>query len=253
MIRVLATSKRQLPAKSLLALSFVVLGALSGSEVLAYGEGDMITTLRTPLIYGAPNDAPGYVPMEGAPPPIGSGDCPVPVTPGMWGPPTEPASHIPGLPLVDGAYKHQIDPYIQGYLTPPPSTEGYNMGSINGSNGGYGLPAPVCEVNINPQGGISGTAPTQRWGGQTSRDLGRNSNTSNGNSSFTFDFGQKLSQKPDLRMTPQTSQDGPRLTTTGMDGTRCPNLPSAQQTALRYGNRIKRLDGQSAQLTIAPY
>jgi hypothetical protein len=33
-------------------------------------------------------------------------------------------------------------------------------------------PPPAAIVNINPDGGIEGSAPTQRWGGQQSHDYG---------------------------------------------------------------------------------
>lgn len=222
----------------------------------SYGEGDLTTTLRDPLIWGAPNAPAGMPAWEGQPPPIGQGFMPPAVTPGMWGPPTLPPTEV-SIPPLDGSQRQQASDYAAPYLNPPPSTQGYDSGSINGSAGGYSadsLPAPVTVTNINPGGGLQGTPPIYRWGGQTTADFGHNLNY--GNASYAYDFGQKLSQKPDLAKTPQESQDGPRgrLPNQGPGCIRhAPSLPDAQATAIQYGNRILRQDNQRAQLTIAPY
>jgi hypothetical protein len=207
----------------------------------AYGESDMINTLRSPLIYGAPN-SPAWVPaQEGAPPPCGDGFNPPAVTPGDYSTPFSPPSDV-FVPLTMGGDKDEVNAWAMPYLTPPPSTRGSDFGSINGSNGGYGLRAPVAEVNIQPQGGMVGNAPIRRWEGQRSYDFGK-PNCVRPNSSIMNDFGQKLSEKPDLKMCPQFSQDGPRQR----------GEYRGQTTQDLHGNRTLFRDNQRSQLTIAPY
>ena len=218
---------------------------------MAYGESDVMTSLRTPLIYGTPN-TPAYVtPMQGDAPPVGSGYIPMPVTPGSCGMPEAPASHITNLPYAMGGDKDTINAAVSGYLTPPPSTAGYDDGSINGSSGGNGFMAPVCQVPICPQGGMVGNAPTQRWGGQRSYDFG-NPNNVRAQSSRMMDYGAKLSEKPDLKMCPQFSEDGPRRS--GGQAINGRNLPNAQATQDLYGNRtLFKGSNLRSQATIAPY
>lgn len=226
--------------------AFVLLG--SPVSALAYGESDVLTTLKSPLIPTAPN-APsyGYV-GEGQPPPIGDGFCPPPVTPGHFGAPCPPPSAL-YVPPVMGGDKGTVNAYAAPYLTPPPSGD-WDPGMIHESNGGAYPPATW--TNINPGGGISGSAPICRWDSQKTQDHGRNIN---GNKSYVFDFGESPACKPDVQIMPQISQDGPRAKINGgMNGaTHCPNLPNAQATAIRYGNRIPSATGQKAKFTIAPY
>ncbi len=232
-------------------LSGLTVGA---GQAGAYGEADVMTTLRSPLIPGVP-DAPAYsMPYEGQPPPIGDGFNPPPVTPGHLGGPCPPPSAV-YVPPVDGSQRDLVDSYVAPYLTPPPSTPGSDWGNINGWGGGTGCPAPASVVNINPTGGIFGSAPTERWNAQRSFDHGRNRNAANGNASNAFDFGDKPVDKPDVKLAPQCSQDGPRKgLSSSMDGpVRCPNIPDAQATAIRYGNRIISKTGQKSKFTIAPY
>jgi hypothetical protein len=145
-----------------------------------------------------------------------------------------------------GGDKETVNNYVMPYLASPPSTPGYDNGSINGSSGGYGLKAPAAVVPICPNG-----APNKRWGGQRSYDYGRASCV-RGNASQLNDFGGKLCQKPDLKMVPQFSEDGP------MPGGGIPcngrNLPGAQTTQDLYGNRtFFKGENLRARSTIAPY
>ncbi len=232
-------------SKTAIALSTALLAGVLFSAVApahAYGEGDMVNTLRTPIIYGAPN-GPSWTPaQEGCPPPIGSGDCPMPVTGGDYGAPCPPPSHV-SMPLFGPLDKDQVNAYTAPYLTPPPSTNGYDQGSINGSNGGYGLQAPASVVNVCPDGGMVGVAPTRRWEAQRAFDHGRPANVRPASSALN-DYGQKLSEKPDLKMCPQFSQDGPRPRGTAI----------GQTTQDLHGNRtLFKGPNLRSQLTIAPY
>ena len=143
--------------------------------------GSPETTLRDPLIYGATSTPPLDVAPEGQPPPVGDSFLPAPVTPGMFGPPTLIPS-VPTTPANDiesPSYQVGISPYDLAapgelgpstYAPPPASTPGDDPGSIHAPLDFY--PPPVGVVNINPGGGIPGSPPTQRWGGQTSADFG---------------------------------------------------------------------------------
>ncbi len=225
------------------ALSTALLAVAAFScPVFAYGESDMIDTLRTPLIYGSPS-SPAWVPaQEGAPPAIGSGSCPAPVTGGDYGNPCPPPTSVP-MPLVGPMDKGLVNAYAAPYLSPPPSTQGYDPYSINGSSGGFGVNAPVSVVNVCPGGGLAGSAPTRRWQAQRSFDHGRPYNV-RANSSTLNDFGQKLTDKPDLKMTPQVSEDGPRQQGSWM----------GQTTHDLHGNRaLFKGPNLRSQLTIAPY
>ena len=211
------------------------------------------TTLRTPLIYGA-DSAPAFAPpYEGQPPPVGSGFVPPMVTPGDWGSPEAPPTQVYVPPTIGGD-KATVNDYVMGALEPPPSTPGADYGNINGSSGGMGLQAPVGTGNINPQGGISFDAPTTRWQAQRSMDYGRNVNVRNQNASRLADFGERLPEKPDLKMMPQFSQDGPRQLYVPEIGqpSRAGNYPDAQATTDLHGNRTNFSQYQS-QMTIAPY
>src|SRR5262249_13159682 len=143
--------------------------------------------------------------------------------------------------------------YVAPYLTPPPSTEGPDPGMITNPQDFYAPPS--AWVNINGGGGMpGGEAPQQRWGGQTSRDFGLNP-AFRGGSALT-DFGEKLREKPDLKMTPQSSEDGPRQSAGGNSGGggRASSLPGAQATEDLHGNRsFFKGENLRSRLTIAPY
>lgn len=201
---------------------------------------------------------PPYEPApEGQAPPIGDGFAPMGINPGHLGyGVTTPASHVPGIPPVPAGQqgKDMVNGYVAPYLTPPPSTEGPDPGLVHNPQDFYNPPA--AWVNINAGGGMPGDqAPTQRWGGQTTRDLGRNPGFSRGSmgSSLT-DFGEKLREKPDLKMQPQSSEDGPRQGAGGGGGGRQSSLPGAQATEDLHGNRsFFKGENLRSRLTIAPY
>lgn len=194
-------------------------------------------SLRSPLIPGAPNAAAGQAAPEGAPPPIGSGYAPMGVTPGMQGmynPPPPSDVPLPPMSPLDRGSGGGVNSMVAPYLTPPPSTPGADPGMLPQSMNGNS-PAAI-EVPINPGGGFPGDqAPQSRSGRQTTRDLGLKRYGSS-----LSDFGEKLSQKPDLKMQPQTSEDGPRYmqSSQGPAGSsRSSNLAGAQTTQSLYGNR----------------
>ncbi|MBU6450707.1 MAG: hypothetical protein KGS72_02935 [Cyanobacteria bacterium REEB67] len=243
------TSKRIVKEATRAFLAIVMLGSLSTPAFAQF------TTLRQPLIDGQPNAAPFEVPAIGDPPPIGSGDVPPMVTPGMFGPPDLPPSDL-YVPPVMGGDKDSVNAAVSGYLTPPPSTPGADPGNINGSSGGYGLQAPVGTGNIDAGGGISFSAPTTRWAAQRSTDYGRNQNRVNQNASGLADFGERLPDKPDLKMMPQFSQDGPRplyQAALGQPIRGSSALTNAQATTDLYGNRTNFNAQYHSQMTIAPY
>lgn len=219
-----------------------IFGSLLAVPAFAQGcdlSGSPRTTLRTPLIYGAPNEAPFQQAPEGQPPPVGDGSTPAPVTYGMGGPPTlipsvplTPANHIQ-YPSYEVPYSPatQAPPGVLGpsmWAPPPPSTPGRDPGMLHEPLDFHHPPAR--EVRVNPGGGISGSAPTQRWGGQTTRDFGRYKH----DGTRKFDFGQG--------MYGQTSQDGPYQV-----------LPGASSTYDLYGRRCASNNGQTNIQTIAPY
>jgi hypothetical protein len=230
--------------------------ALAAAIFMAGGFGvahaqSPTTSLRNPLIQGAPNAPAGQAPQQGSPPPIGSGDTPTGVTPGMTGTPLPPPSAVslPPMSPLDRGPGGQVNSLVAPYLTPPPSTPGPDPGML--PNNGY--PSAI-EVNINAGGGMPGDqAPQTRTGRQTTRDLGLKRT----NGSTLTDFGQLLPDMPNLKVTPQYSQDGPRpvATTQGeAGGTRSPNLAGAQTTQNLYGNRtLFRGANERARATIAPY
>lgn len=223
-------------------LTTIIAGSLGAMPVFAQGcdlSGSPNSTLRNPLIYGAENAAPFQQPALGQPPAIGDGSCPDPVTPGMGGPPTL----IPSIPVTPAnniqypSYQVPFHPATQAppgvlgpsiWAPPSPSTPGADPGIIHAPLDFYR--PPVAVVPINPGGGISGFAPTQRWGGQTSTDWGRYKHQGK----RAFDFGQG--------MYGQTSQDGP-----------CQTLPGAVPTQDLYGRRCNVNYGSSQIQTIAPY
>ncbi len=219
---------------SLKSALFALVAAVffNGFGIVAHAQ-----SLRSPLIQGAPNAAAGQAAPQGAPPPVGSGYSPMGVTPGMQGmynPP--PPSDIPLPPMspLDRGSGGGVNSMVAPFLTPPPSTAGADPGMLPQSMNGNS-PAAI-EVPINAGGGYPGDqAPQSRSGRQTSRDFGLKKY----GSSLT-DFGEPLAQKPDLKIQPQTSQDGPRYMQSGQGGAsggRSSNLPGAQMTQSLYGNR----------------
>ena len=246
---------------SALALSLTL-----GQSAFAEYDGPGTTTLRNPLVPGAQFTAPNTAPTASAPPPPGSGTTPVGVTPGMTDSPTLPPSVL-SIPAdqIDQSNSQQSLPFDPSNLSAPrvlgksltvpspPSTPGTDPGMFPGPIDF--TPPPAAVVPINPEGGMPGdNAPQQRWGAQTTRDWGL---VRTGGSQL-YEFGQKLTAKPDLKTTPQESQNGPRQMTypgqLGSDSNRTANLTGAQTTQDWYGNRrfFKSSDDKAVQ-TIAPY
>ncbi len=238
------------------AIAIAAAAFLCGCPALAQysANGFGTTTLRDPLIPGASN-APAFTPAPlGAPPPIGNGPVPLPVTPGMLGGPLPPPTMVP-MPPTGAGDTATVNSYAQGSLTPPPSTQGAEPPMICPDNAGYQPPASI--VNIQAQGGIVGSGPTQKWNGQTTRDLGV---SKLGLGSMTTDFGQNISNLPSVQargITRSVSQDGPRAAQYPgqMDQVnRSPNLAGAQETQDLYGSRtLFKGANLRAQMTIAPY
>lgn len=155
------------------------------------------STLRTPLIPGAPASAPLLAPPEGEPPACGDGATPAGVIPGMGGSPTLlpwvpnlPSSNIAGLgntgvpipfnPAITSP-PGTLGPALAPAIPPAPSTPGSDPGSLTAPMGSFN---PAQQLNINPGGGIPGeggfctTIPTARRGGQSTTQWelrGRNS------------------------------------------------------------------------------
>jgi len=158
--------------------------------------GAPVSTLRDPLIGGAPNSPAFIPPADGQAPPIGSGPTPFGVNPGMGGPPTlEP--WVPAIPAnsVDQSFSGVplpvnpavvsppgvLGPALTGLVPGPQSTLGSDPGSMTAPPGYINA---AEQVNINPGGGMPGTGgynttiPTVRRGGQETHQLelrGRNS------------------------------------------------------------------------------
>lgn len=199
-----------------------------------------------------------YTPApEGQPPPIGDGYAPMGTNPGHLGCPVmPPPSHVNMPPIPPGQDgKALATSYAAPYLTPPTMYPTYDPGMIDSPQDFY--QPPVTVTSINPAGGISGSAPIQRWGGQTSEDHGRRLSFRTNAASQTSDFGEKLTQKPNLQKMPQFSEDGPRnQQSPGQRGqaNRSSNLPGAQSTTDLNGNRtFFKGENQRARSTIAPY
>ena len=195
---------------------------LSSAGTAAFAQAT--TTLRDPLIPGALYTGPDATPITMPPPPPGQGSY-VAAPAGMTGSPgyepwvtNIPADTInassytvtlpvsPSTALAPYAFRQQVGSSIPF----PSSTPGSDPGELPKDLAGYQPPAKVIPV---PADGSmpADTAPTTKWNGQTSKDYGRN--TLSGQYSGLYDFGQKLTQKPDLAKTPQESQDGPRVYT----------------------------------------
>jgi hypothetical protein len=222
--------------------SFIACSAMLWQPALAQCNlgGSPNTTLRDPLLYGAPSTSAFQSAPEGQPPPVGDGSMPAPINPGMEGPPTL----IPSIPITPAndimhpSYRVNFDPATEAppgvvgpstWVPPPPSTPGADPGIIRAPLDFY--PPPARVVHINPGGGISGGASNQRWGGQTTADYGRYKHIGK----RRFDFGEEAYGS--------TSEDGP-------DQLR----PGASSTLDLYGRRIPiRNNGEPIIQTIAPY
>ncbi|MBX9690328.1 MAG: hypothetical protein K2X27_26680 [Candidatus Obscuribacterales bacterium] len=193
--------------------------------------------LRTPYISGSSHGLPFMQAPTDRPPATGDGSCPAPVNPGMGGPPTQipsvlytPTNHLgtsnyylpynPGTESMPGT----LGPSLS--VPPPTSTPGCDPGMVQVKNG---YMPPVSQTNVNPGGGISGYAPTQKWGGQTTTDYG----FYRFRGSRSYDWGQG--------MIGQTSQDGPYQ-----------QLPGAMPTQDLYGRRGYSHAGSTV-MTIAPH
>lgn len=256
--------------KSRLKIKEAQLSALlvaSGLLLGAQAADAQMETLRNPLIPGACYSPPFACPPQGQPPAIGDGSAPAPVTPGHTCAPEsmpwvrvipanqidQPNSWVGGLPSEDTL----APPYVLGpslNVPHPPSTPGQDPGQLPGPRDFR--PPPAAIVNINPNGGMPGDfAPKQRWGGQTTRDLGLYRNQG----SQLTDFGEKLTQKPNLQATPQPSEDGPRQGYSypgkmGNSSNRSSSLPNAQTTQDLHGNRtLFKGPHNRSRMTIANY
>jgi hypothetical protein len=96
---------------------------------------------------------------------------------------------------------------VYASIPPSPSTPGTDPGLLPPTLAGYQPPA--ANVQLAPDGSMPGDdAPKQKWGGQTSKDYGRN--ILKAQDSRLYDFGLKLSKNPAVAKQPQYSQDGPR-------------------------------------------
>jgi len=154
------------------------------------------STLRDPLIPGAPSAPPFVPPADGQPPAMGDGPTPAPVIPGMTSPstllpwiPAIPANQInngtSGIPLPFGPPVEMppgvLGPLLTPFIPAPPSTPGADPGILTAPQSSFN---PSQLENINPSGGIPGTGgfntsiPTVRRGGQETHQWelrGRNS------------------------------------------------------------------------------
>ncbi|MBX9666572.1 MAG: hypothetical protein K2X93_03090 [Candidatus Obscuribacterales bacterium] len=237
-------------AATLASIAFVSLTGSVEAQVLNPNpsfDGD--ANMYFPNVESGPTSPPYTAPPEGQPPPIGDGDTPLGINPGHLGYPIlPPPSHVP-MPLIPPGPegKAAATAAAAGYLTPPTKFDATDPGIID-SPQDFG-PPPVAVTNINPGGGISGDAPIERWGAQSSRDFGRG-----GGGSTITDFGEKLREKPDLAKMPQSSEDGPRNLNQPQKGQprRGESLPGAQASTDLNGNRTM-FSKQRARLTIAPY
>ncbi|PZM77634.1 MAG: hypothetical protein DKT66_25475 [Candidatus Melainabacteria bacterium] len=258
MINITSDATTRKATKCLTAAAFAVFVSFG----LAAAAQAQIDTLRNPTIPGAMYSSPYTCPPEGCPPPPGSGSAPPPVTQGHYGAPESmpwvrniPATQIDQSNSYVGLPSNQTlaAPYTLGsqlQVPHPPSTPGDDYGQIPGPANFYAPPAAL--VNICPQGGMPGDqAPIQRWGGQTTRDLG----LPRCHGSQLTDFGERLSQKPDLCAQPQSSQDGPRPQGQGLmgGGSVRASIGGAQTATDLHGNRTLFRGQTRSRLTIAPY
>jgi hypothetical protein len=227
-------------AAGIFAIATVAMVA-SAPAVLAQGcdlSGSPSSTLRNPLIWGAPTAQPFQQAPLGQPPAVGDGSRPAPVNPGMMCAPTLVPTQNWSVPNINGgSYQVPFSPTTEApagvlgpslYAPPPPSTPGYDPGIIQNKRDFY--PPPARVGSVMPGGGIAGGASYQRWGGQTTADFGRYKYEGK----RAYDFGQG--------MYGQTSEDGP-----------CQTRPGSSVTQDLYGRRLRGSMGGSNVQTIAPY
>ncbi len=224
------------------AASFLAVLAMAPTA-LAQGcnlGGTESRTLRTPLIQGASQQQPGQSADPGQPPAIGDGSSPAPVTPGMGGSPTllPYNNYTPTSNIGQGSYAAPFSPeQLSGpgelgpniYVPPPNSTPGSDPGIIHAPLDFR--PPPVSVVTINPGGGIQGSAPTERWGGQTTADFGR---YKKGRGKFIEDHG--------IENYGSRSEAG-----------RFDKRDNARGTEDRYGRRLPTRTGTNTIQTICPH
>lgn len=223
-----------------ITLSLVTQGFVAGQAQVCNLAGSPITGLRTPLVESQPHMPPGQQAPNGQPPATGDGSCPRPVTAGQTCPPTllPYINHVPGgIGSCGSSYQVPFDqagvsaPGTLGpntWAPPPASTPGGDPGSFNGPRDF--CPPPVAVTNVAPGGGIMGSAPRQRWGGQQTHDYGRYKYQG----SRSFDFGQGMYYG-------QTAQDGT-----------CQVRPGSAATRDLYGQRVSPNSGPGV-MTFAPY
>lgn len=177
----------------------VVIAAVALLTAGSLSANAQTTTLRNPLIPGAPSAPPNSAPPEGQPPAVGDGSTPAPVTPGDGGSP----ELLPWVPFIPA---NQIDQGSSFVPLPPPSTEsppGVLGPSLNvprspstpGADPGIltnigGLGNPADLVNVNAGGGLPGTGGYYttinkvRRGGQESHEWGGDGHVTGYNSVF---------------------------------------------------------------------
>jgi len=129
------------------------------------------TTLTDPLIPGQQSTLPFTAPADGAPPPVGSGSTPLPVTPGMSGPSTllpwvlnnsstdiDQSSSGIGLPVTPSIATPPgvLGPLLTPFIPPAPSTPGAQPNYLPPLNG-YANPAQMAPGGVLPAGGLPGT------------------------------------------------------------------------------------------------
>jgi hypothetical protein len=242
-------SKYMNTAKLFLATVMMLASSLTVAAYAQYSGTSYTSSLRNPLIQGAPNAQANQAPQQGPVEIPGDGPTPVGVTPGMTGTDNPPPSDV-SVPPMSALQHFQVSALVQPYLTPPPSTPGADPGMLPPLLDGIQQDAAI--VNVNQGGGLPvGQAPTKRRQGQMTADYGLTKT----NGSQLDDFGQLLPNMPNLATTPQYTQDGTRAVMSGgMTGVnRSPNMTGAQETQDLYGFR-QQFDGSTRPImTIAPY
>jgi len=245
----------------------LVLSGAAGAILLSVGvspsaKADYGTpgtkTLRDPLVPGASFADPGQPAAPGAPPPIGCGAVPTPITPGQTNGPTfEPwASRIPANQIdqpnscvaLPYGPPDALPPGVAGQLgdpPPPPSTPGPDRGMLRNPPG-VGSAAAIVTPDANGRY-PDDAAPTMPRGGKTTRDFGLNrTSVRDRQSSFLTDFGERLEKKPPA-VRPEYSQDGPKPVP--------PRGRAPQVTHDLYGAPMlsRTNEGLTPLTTIAPY
>lgn len=169
-----------------LAIAVAAVGAVCGQSAFAQGT----TTIFDPYVPGTQITPPLLPAAQGAPPPVGCGPTPWPVTPGQMGPaalmpwvPSIPSNSIDqsfsGLSLPLGAASLTppgvLGPALSGFIPPPSSAPG-PIPSYLQSPGAAFNPADMVQVpagGILPgTGGYNTTINNVRRGGQRTQDFG---------------------------------------------------------------------------------